>query len=71
MLLELYFIFAPVGDFVVAKRVYRRCHDSLSHRVTLIDWLELDMIDFDFILGMDWLHSCYSSIDFRTRVIKF
>ncbi|KAH0646255.1 hypothetical protein KY284_034139 [Solanum tuberosum] len=23
------------------------------------------------ILGMDWLHSCYASIDCRTRVVKF
>ncbi|WMV41565.1 hypothetical protein MTR67_034950 [Solanum verrucosum] len=33
--------------------------------------VELDMIDFDVILGMDWLHSCYASIDCRTRVVKF
>ena len=29
------------------------------------------MIDFDVILGMDWLYFCYSSIDCRTRVVKF
>ncbi|KAF3633980.1 hypothetical protein FXO38_14860 [Capsicum annuum] len=29
--------------------------------------IELDMVDFDIILGMDWLHSCYASIDCRTR----
>mgnify|MGYP003624051582 CR=1 FL=1 len=61
----------PVGDSVVAKRVYRKCPISLSHRVTLVDLVELDMLDFDVILGMDWLHSCYASIDCRTRVVKF
>ena len=33
--------------------------------------VELDMVDFDVILGMDWLHACYASIDCRTRVVKF
>uniref|UniRef100_M1DHG6 Gag-pol polyprotein n=1 Tax=Solanum tuberosum TaxID=4113 RepID=M1DHG6_SOLTU len=52
-----------VGDSIVAKRVYRKCLVSLSHRVTLVDLVELDLLDFDVILGMDWLHSCYASID--------
>ncbi|WMV08752.1 hypothetical protein MTR67_002137 [Solanum verrucosum] len=32
---------------------------------------ELAMLDFDIILGIDWMHSCYTSIDCRTRVVKF
>ncbi|WMV50564.1 hypothetical protein MTR67_043949, partial [Solanum verrucosum] len=35
---------------------------------THVDLVELDMLELDVILGMDWLHSCYASIDFRTRV---
>ncbi|XP_049406260.1 uncharacterized protein LOC125869904 [Solanum stenotomum] len=31
---------------------------------------ELDMLDFHVILGMDWLHSYYASIDCRTRARK-
>ncbi|XP_069154441.1 uncharacterized protein [Solanum lycopersicum] len=29
------------------------------------------MLDFDVILGMDWLHSCYDSVDCRTRIDCF
>ena len=29
------------------------------------------MLDFDFIFGIDWLHSYSASIDCRTRVVKF
>ena len=29
------------------------------------------MLDFDIILGMDWLHTCFESIDCRTRVVRF
>ena len=39
----------------------------LSH----VELVELYMVDFDVILGMDWLHACFASIDCRTRVVKF
>src|ERR1051325_4298819 len=38
---------------------------------TFADLVELEMVDFDIILGMDWLHVCYASVDCRTRTIKF
>ena len=37
----------------------------------MVDLVELDMVDFDVILGMDWLHACYASVNYRTRVVKF
>ena len=70
-LLEPFSVSIPVGNSIVAKRVYRSCPISLSYKVTLVDLVELDMLDFDVILGMDWLHACYASIDCRTRVVKF
>ena len=36
-----------------------------------VELVELDMLDFDIILGMEWLHAYFSSIDCRTRVVKF
>ena len=32
---------------------------------------ELDMVNFDVILGIDWLHACFDSIDCRTSVVEF
>ncbi|MDV3185344.1 MAG: hypothetical protein Q8842_03310, partial [Candidatus Phytoplasma australasiaticum] len=43
----------PLGDSVVAKRVYRNCVMSIHSRETVVDLIKLDMIDFDAILGMD------------------
>uniref|UniRef100_M1DLT6 Gag-pol polyprotein n=1 Tax=Solanum tuberosum TaxID=4113 RepID=M1DLT6_SOLTU len=68
---EPFSVSTPIGESVIAKRVYRDCPISLSHRVTLVDLVELDMLDFDVILEMDWLHACFASIDCRTRVVKF
>ena len=43
----------------------------LPNRVSYVDLVELDMFDFDIILGMDLLHACFASIDCRTRVVRY
>uniref|UniRef100_M0ZKD2 Gag-pol polyprotein n=1 Tax=Solanum tuberosum TaxID=4113 RepID=M0ZKD2_SOLTU len=49
VLLEPFSVSTPIGNSIVAKRVYRKCLVSLSNRVTLVDLVELDMLDFDII----------------------
>ena len=61
----------PVDDSIVTKRVYRNYPIMLPNRVSYVDLVELDMLDFDIIFGMDWLHACFSSTDCRTRVVRF
>ena len=61
----------PVGESVVAKRVYRNCPIMLPNRVSYVDLVELDMLDFDIILGMYCLHACFAFIYCRTRVVRF
>lgn len=41
------------------------------NRVTYVELLELDILNFDVILGMDLLHACFATIDCRTRVVNF
>lgn len=60
-----------MGDPMVNQRVYRGCMVSIGGRETLVDLIKLDMVDFDIILGMDWLHLCYASIECRTHSIIF
>ena len=47
----------PVGISIVARQVYRNCLVIISPKVTIVDLVELEMMDFDVILDMDWLHS--------------
>ncbi|KAH0776590.1 hypothetical protein KY290_008001 [Solanum tuberosum] len=70
-LLETFSVSTPVGEFILAERVYRDCTISVNHKDTMADLVELDMIDFDDILGMDWFHARNASLDCRTRVVKF
>lgn len=53
-----------MGDFIVARKLYRGCVISVCDRETPVDLIELEILDFDVILGMDWLHSFYASLDY-------
>ena len=59
----------PVGEAVVAKQVYKKCPIIFLHKIIFTDLIKLDMVDFDIILGMYCLHSCYASIDYHTYVV--
>lgn len=37
----------------------------------MADLVDLDIVDFDINLGMDWLNASYVSINFITWVVKF
>lgn len=52
-LLQPFNVSTPVGDFVLAERVYRDCSVFIHHRETMADLVELDMVDLYLILGMD------------------
>ena len=60
-----------MGDFVVARRFFRSFPISFPNRVTLVNLVELDMVYFNVILGMDKLHASFASIDCRRKVVKF
>ena len=53
----------PVGDPVIARRVYKNCPVIVSQKVTSADLVELEIVDLDVILGIDLLHSCYPSVN--------
>ena len=60
---ELFADSTPVDDPVVTRRVYKNFYVRVSQKVTSVDLVELEMVDFYVFLGMDWLHSCYDSVD--------
>lgn len=56
---------------MIARRVYRVCVVSIGSKDTVVDLFKLDTVNFNIILGMYWLHSCYDSLDCQThRVLK-
>ncbi|XP_070046620.1 uncharacterized protein [Nicotiana tomentosiformis] len=61
----------PVGDSIIAKRVYKGCIIVAHSRSTVADLIELDMVEFDVIMGMDWLASCHANVDCRSKIVRF
>ncbi|XP_070020749.1 uncharacterized protein [Nicotiana sylvestris] len=58
-----------VGDSMVVDRIYRSCMVTFYGFKTSVDLLLLDMIDFEIILGMDWLSTYHSVIDCHAKTI--
>ena len=50
---EPFSVSTPVGDPIIARQVYRNCPVKVSQKVTSAYLVELEMVEFDVILGMD------------------
>ena len=61
----------PLGENVRIDRVYKDCRIVVCGKTMCAYLVELPMHDFDFILGINWLHCCYACMDFRSRVVRF
>ena len=68
---ELFLVSSPIGECITTERVHRNCPITILDRVTYADLIELTMLDFDILLGMDCLHKYYATIDCRNRVVRF
>ena len=66
-----FMVATPIGEPLLVSHVYKSCEVSLEGKESLVDLMILDMIDFDVILGMDWLASCYASVDCHLKVVRF
>ncbi|XP_070048998.1 uncharacterized protein [Nicotiana tomentosiformis] len=63
------YVSTPVGNSAIVDRVYRSCVVTLCGYETRADLLLLDMIDFEVILGMDWLSSYHDILDFHAKTV--
>ncbi|XP_070038259.1 uncharacterized protein [Nicotiana tomentosiformis] len=59
----------PVGDSVVVDHVYCSCVFTIGSLETSADLLFLDMVDFDVILGMDWLTPYHAILDCYAKTV--
>ncbi|XP_070003056.1 uncharacterized protein [Nicotiana sylvestris] len=60
----------PVGESILATRVYRSCVVTVCGRDTRADLIQLRIVDFNVIMGMDWPYSCFAKLDCRTRTMR-
>ncbi|XP_070019620.1 uncharacterized protein [Nicotiana sylvestris] len=60
----------PVGNSVVVDRIYRSCVVIFCGFETRADLLLLDMINFEVILGMDWLSLYHTLLDCHAKTVS-
>ncbi|XP_070057468.1 uncharacterized protein [Nicotiana tomentosiformis] len=59
-----------VGESLLAEYVYRAYQIRVEGRDTLANLIVLDMINFNILMGMDWLPSCYAIVDCHANIVK-
>ncbi|XP_070035696.1 uncharacterized protein [Nicotiana tomentosiformis] len=68
-LVSLVCVSTPVGDTIIVDLVYRSCVVTIRVLETRFDLLLLSMVDFDVILGMDWLSPCHAILDCHAKFV--
>ena len=64
-------IITPLGETVEVKHMYLTCMVEIEERVLLADLIELVVLHFDVIVGMDWLSENHATIDYFEKCILF
>ncbi|XP_070014704.1 uncharacterized protein [Nicotiana sylvestris] len=62
-------ISTPVCDTIVVDCVYRSSVVTIRGLDTRVDLLLLSMVDFDVILGIDWLSPCHAILDCHANMV--
>ncbi|KAL4016750.1 hypothetical protein IC575_024407 [Cucumis melo] len=61
----------PSGECMLSKEKVKACQIEIAGHVIEVTLLVLDMLDFDVILGMDWLAANHASIDCCRKEVTF
>jgi len=64
-------IFTPLDELVLVKYVYSDCGIEIEDRIFMGELNVLDMVDFDVILGIDWLAKHRASVNCWGKKIMF
>ena len=56
-------ISAPLGTEIVARTIYKDCKIIVGGVRTRVDIIKLGEMEFDIILGIDWLSTYQASVD--------
>ncbi|KAL0543549.1 hypothetical protein IC582_018647 [Cucumis melo] len=61
----------PSGECMLSKEKVKACQIEIAGHVIEVMLIVLDMLDFDVILGMDWLAANHASIDCSRKEVTF
>ncbi|KAL0561657.1 hypothetical protein IC582_002097 [Cucumis melo] len=61
----------PYGECMLSKEKVKGCQIEIAGHVIEVTLLVLDMLDFNVILGMDWLATNHANIDCTHKEVAF
>ncbi|WRX29259.1 Reverse transcriptase domain - like 10 [Theobroma cacao] len=61
----------PLKEIFVAKWEYESCVLRVKDKDTSVNLVVLDTLDFDVILGMNWLSPYHASVDCYHKLVRF
>ncbi|KAL0536696.1 hypothetical protein IC582_025656 [Cucumis melo] len=61
----------PSGECLLSKEKVKACKIEIAGHVIEVTLIVLDMLNFDVILGMDWLAANHASIDCSRKEVTF
>ncbi|XP_042387544.1 uncharacterized protein LOC121979615 [Zingiber officinale] len=65
-----YSVSLPSGEELHSNRVVRNCQMMMQNRIVSAELIVLDMVEFDVILGMDWLAQHEAVIDCKQQTVN-
>ncbi|XP_073045807.1 uncharacterized protein [Primulina eburnea] len=69
-LTEPFRIDTPTSRAIETDEIYRDCKISISDQTFSADLIQLIMVDFDIILGMDWLAKNNAIVDCKEKKVR-
>lgn len=60
-----------IAESVITKHVYQGFTVVIYHSDTTTNQIELEMVGFNVIMGMDSLSSCYATLNCRLKIVRF
>ncbi|XP_056165622.1 uncharacterized protein LOC130137713 [Syzygium oleosum] len=61
----------PTGDFLVADHVFKGCVLQINNVEMTVDLVELNVRDFNIIIGIDWLSTYRATVDCFSKKVIF
>ena len=62
-------VLTPIREVYLINRISPDCEVCIEDEILLVDLVELEILEFDVILGMDWLSTHHAVLDCFNKVV--
>ena len=66
-----FYVAISIKESLLVKYMYKSCDMFIANKNTIVNLIVSNMLDFDVILGMNWLATYYAILDYHLKMVKF